>query len=87
VWQLQRTPWGLHRGPLSATVPDAGESHYYAGGQTGARGVPKGHPPRLIPTRNRTAPGGPDCGLPPAGGREGGMTESLWLRGDIVPVA
>ncbi len=32
---------------------------------------PKGTP-RLIPTRNRTAPGGPECGLPPAGGREGG---------------
>jgi len=35
--------------------------------------------PPLIPTRNRTAPGGPDCGLPPSGGTGGGD--------DRIPVA
>jgi len=51
-----------------------------------AHGVCREAHPRLTPTRNRTTPGGPEWGLAPAGGREGG-TWSPWRKGDMFPVA
>jgi len=52
-----------------------------------AHGVcPKGTPPPRSHAEPRRARW-PRVWPPPSGGTGGGMTESLWLRGDIFPVA
>ena len=85
--RLQENPMTLASRPAVCYRPRCRRVALLRRWPNGRTGCAQRADPRLIPTRNRTAPGGPGCGLPPAGGREGGMTESLWLRGDIFPVA